>query len=83
MQGLELIQREEDIIKDELKHDDGQSETRMKLKCKLLARLGTCYCNLGTMDKGLEKYQEACELDPQNVLLQKDLEALKGSMISV
>ena len=81
-----MIQREEDILKDELKQqDDGHSHTRMKLKCKMLARLGTCYCTMGTMDKGLEKYEEACRLDPDNELLLQDLASVKGSlsMISV
>jgi tetratricopeptide (TPR) repeat protein len=78
--GLELIQREEDIIKDELKQDDGQNETRRQLKCKLLVRLGTCYCQMGTMDQGLQHYEKAVALDPQNESLAQDLNALRSSM---
>jgi tetratricopeptide (TPR) repeat protein len=77
IQGLELLQREEDILKDELKQSDGQEETRRQIKCKFLARLGTCYCSIGTVKKGLEQYEKAVTLDPGNESLLRDFENLK------
>ena len=44
--GLTTIEREEDIINNEIKQDDGNSLIRMKQKQKLLARRGAALINL-------------------------------------
>ncbi|KAJ3346614.1 hypothetical protein HDU91_006993, partial [Kappamyces sp. JEL0680] len=76
--GLTTIQREEDIIKDEVKRDDGQSATRLKQKQKLLARRGAALVNLvGDIEAGARDYEAALALDPDNEGLRLDLDRVK------
>lgn len=77
--GLETIKREEDMLKDEIKQDDGGDEVRRKNKMKLFVRRGTSFVNLlGAVEDGIADYVSALALDPENSALSSDLDSLRS-----
>ncbi len=79
--GLNIIDREEQVLKDEIKQDDGLGDTRRKFKTKFLARRGAAYANyLKQTTLGVQDYEKALGLDPSNEGLITDLESLKSQM---
>ncbi|KAJ3315132.1 Dynein assembly factor 4, axonemal [Boothiomyces sp. JEL0838] len=77
--ALELVEREETIIKDELKKDDGLSNDRLAIKVKLYARRGSAY-SVNDLKKGLEDYESALKIDPQNTKIQQDVDQLRNML---
>lgn len=77
--GLATISREEDIIKTEIKKDDGNNDTRRRQKVKLYIRRGTAYASLTGLENtrvAINDYQSALELDPENETIARDLKEL-------
>ncbi|KAJ3324462.1 Dynein assembly factor 4, axonemal [Boothiomyces sp. JEL0866] len=70
--ALELVEREETIIKDELKKDDGLANERLSIKVKLYARRGSAH-SASDLKKGLGDYELALKIDPGNSKIQEDI----------
>ncbi|KAJ3276207.1 Dynein assembly factor 4, axonemal [Terramyces sp. JEL0728] len=75
--ALELVEREETILKDELKNDDGLSNSRLAIKAKLYARRGSAY-SVSDLKKGLEDYEYALKMDPENENILQDVSQLRS-----
>ena len=77
--GLDTIQREEDIIKNEIKQDDGCTDQRRKQKVKLFVRRGTAYSQIDSSHQPLaiKDYEAALTLEPENESIKRDLETLQ------
>jgi tetratricopeptide (TPR) repeat protein len=76
--AIELIQREEQILKDEIKKEDGNSHTRNLMKSKVYVRRGTAHIKcLKDLSKGLKDYESALKYSPDNDSLKTDINSLK------
>ena len=80
--GLETIEREEEIIKNEIKQDDGCTDQRRKQKIKLFVRRGAAYAHLPSSNEAdmalaIKDYESALALEPDNQSIKLDLESLK------
>jgi hypothetical protein len=79
--GLEILDREEEILK-EMDKDDGNGTSRIKLRVKMLIRRGVCKVELmGNVEEGLKDYEKALELEPGNEELIRDVKMLKDIVV--
>ena len=75
--ALELIKREEDILREELIQDDIQSrESRNRSKLKLFLRRGAAEVDMGNIAGARRDFESALTLDPNNPEIMSNLKTL-------